>query len=90
MEVRYYSSYDRSLEKLPFFIQSRVTQGILELLDHFKTPHQIPHGLGLKKLKHDYWEIRAGLSYRVLFKIEDQILKLVFAGTHEDIRRFLR
>lgn len=89
MEVRYYSSYERSLEKLPFSIQSRVSQAILLFLDHLET-HQIPHGLGLKKLQHGYWEIRAGLSYRVLFKIEDQILKIVFVGAHEDIHRFLR
>jgi mRNA-degrading endonuclease RelE of RelBE toxin-antitoxin system len=52
--------------------------------------HRIPHGLGLKKLEHGFWEIRVGLSYRVLFKMEAQILKIVQVGTHEEIRHYLR
>lgn len=88
MEVRYYSSFDRSFEKLPRPIQSRVKQGISKFLDYLES-RKIPHGLGLKKLKHGFWEIRVGLSYRVLFKIEAQTLHIVFVGTHEDIRQFL-
>lgn len=88
MEVRYYSSFDRSFEKLPSSIQLKVKRGILKFLDYIET-HIIPHGLGLKKLKHGFWEIRVGLSHRVLFKMEGDVLQMILVGTHEDIKRFL-
>ena len=86
MEVRYYSSFDRSFERLPDSIQPRVREGISHFLDYLQT-RKIPQGVGLKKLKHGFWEIRIGISYRVLFRIEGGILKVVLAGTHDDIRR---
>lgn len=47
-------------------------------------------GLGLKKLERDFWEIRAGLSIRVLFKMEKGRVTFVIVGTHDAIRRYLR
>ncbi|MBI5245181.1 MAG: hypothetical protein HY922_16075 [Elusimicrobia bacterium] len=49
-----------------------------------------PAGLGLKHLRDDFYEFRAGLHDRVLFqRAGDAILYLLY-GSHDAIRRFLK
>jgi len=52
-----------------------------------------PHrhsGLGVRKLAGGYFEMRAGLDLRLIFKIELAAVIFVFAGTHDEVRRFLK
>lgn len=48
-------------------------------------------GLGLRKLhRSGIWEARVGLGLRLVFAVERDLLTLVRAGSHEDIKRYLR
>ncbi len=48
-------------------------------------------GLGVRKLHASgIWEARVGLGVRVVFTRAEDTLTLVRAGTHDDIRRFLK
>lgn len=53
-----------------------------------------PHlhtGLGLRKVHPSgIWEGRVGLGLRIVFGIEAATLTLVRAGTHAEVRRYLR
>ncbi|MGO9246792.1 MAG: hypothetical protein ACLPT4_16060 [Verrucomicrobiia bacterium] len=52
-----------------------------------------PHrhaGLGLRKLVKNYFEMRVGLDLRLIFKVERDALIFTFAGTHDEVRRFLK
>ena len=89
MRVEYLASYDRSFRKLPTSSQTRTVQAIDRLLDYFLTG-QRPHGLGLKRLRRDYWEIRVGLSIRVLCELRGDRLTFIIVGDHGDIRQWLR
>ena len=89
MKVEYLSSYDRSFRKLPVPLQSQVIAALDRLLDYFATG-QRPVGLGLRRLHHSYWEIRAGIDVRVLFELEKDCLTMVLVGHHEQIRRALK
>jgi mRNA-degrading endonuclease RelE of RelBE toxin-antitoxin system len=62
---------------------------INELQDTFGTPH-LHRGLGVRKLVGDYFEARAGLGQRLVFKNESDALVLLFGGGHDAVRNFLR
>jgi mRNA-degrading endonuclease YafQ of YafQ-DinJ toxin-antitoxin module len=53
-----------------------------------------PHrhsGLGIPKIhRSGIWEARVGLGLRLVFAVEGDALALARAGTHEDVRRYLR
>ena len=89
MTVEYLASYDRAFRKLPAATQHQTATAIDRLLDYFLTG-QRPHGLGLKRLHKQYWEIRVGLGIRVLFELGRDRLTFVFVGNHDDIRRWLK
>ena len=48
-------------------------------------------GLGLRKLQpHPIWEVRLGLKIRALFRVDNDQAIFLFAGSHDDVVRFLR
>lgn len=49
-----------------------------------------PKGLGLKKQRKNYWEIRVGLPIRIIFIQAKHLVTFVLTGTHNDIKQFLR
>jgi mRNA-degrading endonuclease RelE of RelBE toxin-antitoxin system len=47
-------------------------------------------GLGLRKLHPaGYWEVRAGLSLRAIFRLDKGEAIFVFLGNHDEVKRFL-
>ena len=52
-------------------------------------PHQHT-GRGIRRLEADFFEVRARLGVRLVFQAQKSILVFYDAGTHEDVRRFLR
>lgn len=67
-----------------------VFETILALPGALGNPHRHA-GLGIRKLHASgIWEARVGLGLRVVFSLEPGFLTLVRAGSHDEIRRFLR
>jgi hypothetical protein len=53
-------------------------------------PH-IHSGIGLRKLRGNFFECRSGLQTRLLFEpLNDSFLYFHLMGSHDDIRRFLK
>jgi len=52
-------------------------------------PHQHA-GLDVRKLVKNYFEMRVGLDLRLVFKIQTDSITFTFAGTHDEVRRFLK
>jgi len=52
-------------------------------------PHQ-HSGLGLRRLRENVFEVRSGLGVRLVFRAEKSALVFVEAGSHDDVRRFIR
>jgi hypothetical protein len=47
-------------------------------------------GLGLRKLHPaGFWEVRAGLSLRAIFRLDKDEAVFVFLGNHDEVKRFL-
>ena len=89
MKYRYLSSFDRSFEKLPSEKQAAAEEAVAHLLGFFRTREKT-EGLGLKKLRGAFWEVRAGLATRILFTLGEGVVTFVLAGDHDDIRERLR
>ena len=89
--MHYYTSpvFERSLRGLPLPRKERVKKAIQLAVAFFETG-QLPHGLGLKPLRHEFWEIRAGLDDRVIFRKEKDVIEFILVGSHNDIKRFLK
>ena len=67
-----------------------VFDAILALPRAMGDPHTHA-GLGLRKLhRSGLWEARVGLGLRIVFGLQPDLLALVRAGSHEDVRRYLR
>ncbi|MEW6482409.1 MAG: hypothetical protein AB1397_05345 [bacterium] len=82
-------SFDRSLKRLPKEKKEKVKEAILNLIDFFEKGKK-PSGLGLKKLAKNLWEIRVDIKIRVLFLLEDDLVRWCFVGDHNQIRQFIR
>jgi len=89
MKFEFLSSYVRTFKKLPINKQLKAVRAIIVLVDFFKIG-QKPKGLGLKKLRNNYWEIRVDLEYRIIFEIEKNLISFVFVGNHGSIKNFLK
>ena len=53
----------------------------------------LPHahtGAGVRKLKGRWYEVRAGLDRRLVFRECDDCLSVELMGNHDDVQRFLK
>ena len=89
MKYRRTAGFQKLYEALPTVRQNRVDQTMLKLELAIESG-SISAGLGLKRLKHDFWEIRAGIFDRVVFQRRGGLIEFSTVGTHDDVRRFLK
>jgi len=59
-------------------------------MDVLARDRQAPQGLGLKRLREDFWEVRKGIKARILFRWKSDLIEFVLAGNHDDVKRFLK
>lgn len=57
--------------------------------DGFGTVH-FHSGLGIRRLRRNYFECRVGLQIRLIFRAERGVLHFMTAGSHDDIRKFMK
>jgi len=69
--------------------RAEIVRAIDRLQESLGHPHQHA-GLGIRKLARTYFEMRVGLELRLVFKIERNTIIFTFAGTHGEIRKFLK
>ena len=90
MRVALTERFQRDVRLLREDQRAAVFEAILALPRAVGEPH-LHAGLGIRKLhRSGIWEARVGLGFRVVFALEPDLLTLVRAGTHDDIRRYLR
>ena len=89
MRLNYLKSYDRSFRKLTSPQTENVIKAIDALIEFIKTGKK-PQGLGLKKVRRDYWEIRLSVKNRIIFEFKGDVINFVFVGSHNGVRKFLK
>lgn len=67
-----------------------IHEAVSSLVDFFEKGACPPAGLGLKKLRTPLWEIRSSLDDRIIFAWKDDLITFLAAGTHQDIKLFLK
>lgn len=89
IRVVFLRSFDRTMARLTAAERVQARHALERLLDYFNGGPK-PLGLGLRKLRGAYWEIRLSLAKGSVFLIEGDVATFVIAGDHDDIRRYLR
>ena len=87
--IEFKKSFDRLYGKLGTDGKEGVDEAVETLFSGLEAG-KIPHGLGLKRLKDDLWEIRVGLHLRVGFRMNKRSIEFGVVGDHDTIKRFLR
>ena len=89
MDVVYAPAFLRMLKKFDPHIKEGVKAAVAAVIDYYETGQKTP-GLGLTQLRGRLWEARAGIRWRVLYVVGDNQLTFVLAGSHDDVRSFLK
>lgn len=90
MKFEFKPSFDRSVKSLHGKEKEEVKLVAIQAIDILSQDRVIHKGIGLKRLKGDYWEIRKGLKARILFRWEGNLVEFILAGDHNDIHRYLK
>lgn len=90
MRFEFKPSFDKSVKSLHGKEKEEIKHAALQAIDILSQDRIIHKGIGLKRLKGDFWEIRKGLKARILFRWEKDLIEFVIAGNHDDIKRYLK
>ncbi len=90
MKFEFKHSFDRSIKN--FHVKEkeeikRIATQTIDILSQDKFLHQ---GIGLKRLKGNFWEVRKSLKVRILFRWQSDLVEFILAGNHDDVKRFLK
>ena len=88
MHVSFAPSFLKQLDKLDPQVRTAAKAAATRVIEFYEASSRTP-GLGVKRLRGDIWEARAGLRIRVLYRLSNGELRFVLAGSHDDVKRFL-
>jgi len=90
MKFEFKPSFDRSVKSLPSETKQEIKESCINLIEMLSSGRRLSTGLGLKNLRKNFWEVRKGLRLRILFRWQSDLVEFILAGTHEDIKNFLK
>ena len=89
MRYAFDASFARSLKRYDPSQQLDIKLRV-DLFMRASVAGQLPASFGLTKLRSNLWEIRSGLSERILFWRAGDEVAFTFVGNHDEVRRFLK
>ena len=89
MQIDLLESFRRDVRKLRKSRRREVARAIDAVRDGFGKPH-FHSGLGIRRLRRNYFECRAGVDIRLVFRAETGCLSFLAAADHGTIRKFLK
>lgn len=90
MRFEFKPSFDRSVKSFQSPEKDEIKKIAIQLIDMLSQDREVYKGLGLKRLRGNFWEVRRGLKTRILFRWEGDLVEFVLAGDHNDVKRFLK
>lgn len=90
MRFEFKPSFDKSVKSFPGREKEEIKKTAIQAIDILSQDKIIHKGIGLKRLKGDFWEIRKGLKARILFRWDGDLVEFILAGDHNDIKRYLK
>jgi mRNA-degrading endonuclease RelE of RelBE toxin-antitoxin system len=88
VDVSFSPAFLRQLGKLDPRVKESVKAAAAKVMDFYDSRAAAP-GLGVKRLRSDIWEARAGLRIRILYRLSGDGLRFILAGTHDDVKNYL-
>lgn len=77
------------MEKLSAADREQMAESLRALADGFGPPH-LHAGIGIRRLRKDLFECRAGRQWRIVFFAEKGLLTAYDVMTHDDLKAWLR
>jgi hypothetical protein len=90
MRFEFKPSFDRSVKSFYGEEKEEIKQVAVQTIDILSREKIVHQGVGLKRLKGDFWEVRKGLKTRILFRWNGDLVQFILAGDHNDIKRYLK
>ncbi len=90
MKFEFKPSFKRSIKPFSGKEKAEIKEVALQLIDMLSQDQSIHKGIGLKRLRDDFWEVRKGIKVRILFRWKGDSVEFVLAGNHDDVKRFLK
>ncbi|MBU2505000.1 MAG: hypothetical protein KKB89_04295 [Candidatus Omnitrophica bacterium] len=90
MKFEFKPSFDKSIKSLPKKDKTAIKELCKSFIDVLESKTSLSPGLGLERLRKDFWEIRKGLKLRVVFRWQNDYIEFILAGSHSDIKNFLK
>ena len=90
MRFEFKPSFDRSVKSFPRKEKEEIKRIAIQAIDILSHDKMIHKGIGLKRLKDNFWEIRKGLKARILFRWEGDLVEFILAGDHNEVKRYLK
>ena len=89
MRVELHPRFQKRVKDLNAADRKQVSDALCALRDGFGLPH-LHSGLGIRRLRKDLFECRAGLHWRVAFFAEKGLLTAYDVMTHDELKAWLR
>ena len=89
MRIDLHPRFQKRAAKLSAADRQHISASLAALRDGFGLPH-LHSGLGIRRLRRDLFECRAGLYWRIIFLAEKGILTAYDVMTHDQVRVWLR
>jgi len=89
MIVEALKAFRRQMKKCDAETRLRVFEAMNLAAATFGQPH-LHSGRGIRELGKGMYECRAGIALRLLFKREGDALLFEFAGTHDEVREWIK
>lgn len=90
MKYKFLPSFERSAKTLTKDERNKISDVVIEVIEVFSTKKSPSKGLGLTKLRENYWEAYRGLKTRILFRLKKDLIEFILAGNHDNVKRFLK
>ena len=90
MKFEFKPSFDRSVKAFHEIDKNEIKSLAIQLVEMLSRDREIHKGIGLKRLRGNFWEARKGLKTRILFRWDGELVDFVLAGNHDDVHRFLK
>lgn len=77
------------IREFPKSRRREIARVIDAVRDGFGGPH-LHSGLGIRRLQGNYFECRAGLKQRLVFRARSGVLYFITAGGHDEVETFMK
>lgn len=82
-------SFRNRVRMYPKATRRKIGAALQQLEQDFGHPHA-HRGLGIRRLTGNFFEIRVGLDFLLVFQNRPESLLFLMAGNHDEIQTFLR